>query len=134
MEPVTMKAEPQTQQVLFCGLDCLPGQMDLFATDGEEKIPQPPLITRRLIMRSKACVALDEDSSHFIEMARRGCFVGSSPAEQHACELSSAIVAFVGPLIIDLTIDLCRGAGTRSAPNPAAARMTRWHRLQSGAG
>lgn len=30
------------QRVLFAGLDCLPGQLDLFATDGEatnEEIP-----------------------------------------------------------------------------------------------
>lgn len=29
--------QPERQQVLFAGLDCLAGQMDLFATDGERE-------------------------------------------------------------------------------------------------
>jgi hypothetical protein len=33
------EAREGTQRVLFCGLECLPGQLDLFTTDGptEEK-------------------------------------------------------------------------------------------------
>ncbi len=27
------------QRVMFCGLDCLPGQKDLFATDGVDNSP-----------------------------------------------------------------------------------------------
>ena len=27
--------EPRNQRTLFAGLDCLPGQLDLFPTDGE---------------------------------------------------------------------------------------------------
>ena len=30
-------AEPARQNVLFAGLNCLPGQENLFATDGKEK-------------------------------------------------------------------------------------------------
>lgn len=33
--PVLEPADKTTQRVLFSGLDCLAGQMDLFATDGE---------------------------------------------------------------------------------------------------
>lgn len=29
--------EESTQRVLFSGMDCLPGQLDLFQTDGEEE-------------------------------------------------------------------------------------------------
>lgn len=29
--------EETTQRVLFAGMDCLPGQLDLFRTDGEEE-------------------------------------------------------------------------------------------------
>jgi len=33
-KPMTFDAKEGKQKVLFSGLDCLPGQMDLFATDG----------------------------------------------------------------------------------------------------
>ncbi len=33
-------AKPCRQRVLFCGLDCLPGQIDLFPTDGEPDAPE----------------------------------------------------------------------------------------------
>lgn len=32
------KPEPMRQTVLFAGLDCLPGQEDLFATDGQPEV------------------------------------------------------------------------------------------------
>ena len=35
--PRRIESNPKTrQQVLFAGLDCLPGQLDLFPTDGYE--------------------------------------------------------------------------------------------------
>lgn len=30
-----LRDEPSRQKVMFAGMDCLPGQMDLFDTDGE---------------------------------------------------------------------------------------------------
>lgn len=30
----TFVSTPGKQKVLFCGMDCLPGQLDLFQTDG----------------------------------------------------------------------------------------------------
>jgi len=36
--PARFKSNDKTRQkVLFCGLDCLPGQLDLFLTDGCER-------------------------------------------------------------------------------------------------
>ena len=33
--------DEKRQRVLFAGLDCLPGQLDLFATDGEDPEGEP---------------------------------------------------------------------------------------------
>ncbi len=36
--PARFETDDKTRQkVLFCGLDCLPGQLDLFPTDGCER-------------------------------------------------------------------------------------------------
>jgi hypothetical protein len=40
-KPLEFSNDPTRQRVLFAGLDCLPGQQDLFATDGEPDKVEP---------------------------------------------------------------------------------------------
>ena len=40
--PPKFETTPCRQNVLFSGMDCLPGQMDLFATDGGEAYDLKP--------------------------------------------------------------------------------------------
>ena len=39
--PKYTEPEPTVQRRLFSGMDCLPGQLDLFATDGPAEDLQP---------------------------------------------------------------------------------------------
>jgi hypothetical protein len=39
-KPLEFSNDPTRQRVLFAGLDCLPGQQDLFATDGDAEEAQ----------------------------------------------------------------------------------------------
>ena len=40
--PARFESQGSTQKVLFSGMDCLPGQQDLFPTDGRPSDSPPP--------------------------------------------------------------------------------------------